>query len=88
MKVYVPDVVGVPEIIPDAASRFSPGGRVPPVFDHAHGHVSGAATNDVEYAVPTTPLGKELGKMTGAAWTGLTNREKALKIVSRQSTVK
>ena len=44
MKVYVPGVVGVPEITPEAALRFSTGGREPPVTDHVQGHASGAAT--------------------------------------------
>jgi hypothetical protein len=88
MNVYVPLTVGVPEIVPPAALRVSPGGKEPPVNAHVQGHVSGAATNDVVYAVPTWPLGKEPGKMTGAACAGLTNREKALNIVSKQSTAK
>lgn len=88
MKVYVPLTVGVPEIVPAAALRVSPGGKEPPVNAHMQGQVCGAATNDAVYGVPTWPLGKEPGKMTGAACAGLTNREKALKIVSRQSAVK
>ena len=31
MKVNVPGVVGVPEITPEVALRFSPGGGEPPV---------------------------------------------------------
>jgi hypothetical protein len=88
MKVYVPGVVGLPEITPEAALRVSPGGGEPPVTDHVQGHASGAATNDVVYDVPTCPLGKELGKMVGAACAGLAKKKNALKMVSRQSTVK
>jgi hypothetical protein len=47
MKVYVPAVVGVPEITPVAGLRLSPVGRVPLVTDQVQGHVSGAATKVV-----------------------------------------
>jgi len=88
MKVYVPLVVGVPEIVPAPALRVRPGGREPPVIAHVQGQVSGAATSAVVYAVPTWPLGKEPGNMDGAACAGLTKIKTALSIVSRQITVK
>jgi hypothetical protein len=87
MKGYGPGAVGLPEITPEAGLRVRPGGREPPVTDHVQGHASGAAINVVVYGVPTCPLGKELGKMVGAACAGLTKRENALKMASRQSSV-
>jgi hypothetical protein len=88
MKVYVPGVVGLPEITPEAALRVSPAGREPPVTDHVQGHANGAAINVVVYDVPTCPLGKELGKMVGAAWTGPAKRKKTLKRLSRKISVR
>jgi hypothetical protein len=88
MKVNVPGVVGVPEITPEVGLRFSPGGGEPLVTAQVQGHVSGAATRLVVYGVPTCPLGKELGRMVGAAWTELAKRKKALKMVSRQISVR
>jgi hypothetical protein len=84
MKVNVPGVVGVPEITPEVGLRFSPGGGEPLVTAQLQGHVSGAATRVVEYGVPTCPLGKELGRMVGAAWTGPTKKKTVLRMVSRQ----
>jgi hypothetical protein len=43
-KVYVPAVVGVPEITPVAALKLNPGGGEPLVIVQLHGHVSGAAS--------------------------------------------
>ncbi len=43
-KAYVAAVVGVPEMVPVAASRLRPGGRDPLVIAQVQGHVSGAAT--------------------------------------------
>jgi len=88
MKVYVPLTVGVPEIVPAPALRVSPGGKEPPVIAHVQGQVSGAATNTVVYAVPTWPLGKEPGNMDGAACAGLTSKKNALKMMTRQSSVR
>jgi hypothetical protein len=48
IKLYVPAVVGVPEIVPVGASRVSPAGRVPPVTAQATGGVIGAASRTVE----------------------------------------
>jgi hypothetical protein len=44
IKVYVPAVVGVPEIKPVAALRLSTGGREPLVTNQLQGHASGAAS--------------------------------------------
>jgi hypothetical protein len=35
--VYVPDVVGIPEIVPDVVARLVPGGRRPVMIDHVYG---------------------------------------------------
>lgn len=88
MKVNVPGVVGVPEITPEAGLRFSPGGGEPLVTAQVQGHVSGAATKFVVYGVPTCPLGRELGKMVGAACTGPAKRKKTLKRLRRKISVK
>jgi hypothetical protein len=34
VKLYVPPVVGVPEMMPVVAARVSPAGRLPEVIDH------------------------------------------------------
>ena len=47
-KVYVPAVVGVPEIVPVAAAKVSPGGKEPLVKAQVVGGVIGAATRVVE----------------------------------------
>jgi len=70
-KGNVPAVVGVPEITPVVESKVSPGGKAPLVIVQVQGQVSGAAVNAAEYGVPTWPLGSGLGKIVGAARTGL-----------------
>lgn len=48
IKVYVPAVVGVPEIVPVGGSKASPGGRVPPVLAQVAEPVIGAASRVAE----------------------------------------
>lgn len=52
--------VGVPVIIPFAASKDKPGGSVPPVSDHMYGFVPPRADSVAEYEVFTCPAGSEV----------------------------
>jgi len=65
-----------------------PGGGEPLVTVQVQGQVSGAATRVVVYGAPTCPFGRELGRMVGAACTGLEKRKRALETVSRQISVR
>jgi hypothetical protein len=59
VKLKVPAVVGVPEIVP-VADRVSPAGRAPELRLQLYGMVPPLAASVVEYAVPTCPAGTEL----------------------------
>ena len=58
VKLVVPAAVGVPEMIPVEALRFSPAGRLPPLIDHAYGETPPFACSTVEYCEPTEPEGR------------------------------
>ena len=87
-KVYVAAVVGVPEMLPVAASRLRPGGRAPLVITQVQGQISGAATKVAEYVAPTWPSGNMLGRIVGCAWTGLVKSRIVLKGTSRQISMR
>ena len=53
MKVNVPAVVGVPEIVPLDAASVRPAGNAPALTLQLYGVVPPLAGNVVEYAVPT-----------------------------------
>ena len=57
VKVEVPAVVGVPEIVPPAS--VNPAGSDPLDTDHAYGAVPPLAFSACEYATPTVPPGNE-----------------------------
>jgi len=57
VKVDVPWVIGVPEITPVVGEIESPAGRDPAVMLHAYGITPPAATRDVVYGIPTSPIG-------------------------------
>ena len=57
VKVKVPAVVGVPVIVPSAASD-NPGGSVPPVAVHVTGGVGEVASSDAEYGDPILAVGR------------------------------
>ena len=48
VKLYVPAVVGVPEMRPELPARFNPGGRVPLLTDHVYGDVPPVRANVAE----------------------------------------
>ena len=54
VKVYAPELVGVPEIMPVDALRLNPAGRVPEVTAHVIGAVP-VAVRVWEYAEPSLP---------------------------------
>jgi hypothetical protein len=59
VKLDVPLVVGVPEIIPVVAARVSPAGRLPAVIDQVYAGVPPVADMGLEYAVVAVPPGSE-----------------------------
>jgi hypothetical protein len=61
VKFDVPAAEGVPEIIPVAASRPNPAGRVPAEIDHVYGAVPPVAVSAWLYTTPTVPSGSEAG---------------------------
>jgi len=62
LKVYVPVVVGVPEMTPVDSASVNPGGRIP--TPQIIGVVPVAA-RVVMYEIPRTPFGSEVVVMTG-----------------------
>src|SRR5438105_14988326 len=56
-KTYVPPVVGVPLIAPDAESA-RPGGNAPDSSEKVYGVCPPAAIRAVEYGMPTAPEGR------------------------------
>jgi hypothetical protein len=55
VKLYVPLVEGVPEMMPVVAARVSPAGRLPEVIDQVYAGVPPVAVMVLEYAVFTVP---------------------------------
>ena len=56
VKLYVPLVVGVPEIVPVPLLSVRPGGSEPLSSDHAYGLVPPVAASVREYWLPTLPF--------------------------------
>ena len=46
-KGYVPQIVGVPEIVPLVGSNVRPGGNKPPAIDQEQGQTNGTAIRTV-----------------------------------------
>jgi hypothetical protein len=59
-KLKVPDVVGVPEIVPLDTPSAKPAGSAPEAILHEYGVVPPAAAKVAVKAVPCCPLGKEV----------------------------
>jgi hypothetical protein len=66
VKLNVPAVVDVPEIIPALPFKLTPVGRLPLVMDHVIGAAPVAVSVRL-YPVPTLPGGREDVVITGAA---------------------
>jgi hypothetical protein len=64
VKLAVPAVVGVPEMIPVLAARLKPAGKVPVVIDHVNGVVPPLTPNVWLYPAPTVAPGKVVVVMT------------------------
>ena len=75
VKFAGPAAVGIPEIVPFAASD-SPAGSEPLVTDHEYVPVPPLAAKACEYAAPTVAAGREAVVMTNCA--GLTVRVSGL----------
>src|SRR5690242_148407 len=58
VKLLGPAVLGVPDIVPPAA-RVNPDGSDPADTVHVYGGDPPAAASACEYAVPTTPAGRD-----------------------------
>jgi hypothetical protein len=65
VKLAVPAVLGIPEIMPVLASRDKPFGSAPLSRLHVMGAVP-VAVNVWLYAVPTVPFGKSVAAIAGA----------------------
>lgn len=57
MRVDVPCAVGVPEMMPVVGEIESPAGREPEMMLQAYGVTPPAATREVVYGMPTSPIG-------------------------------
>jgi hypothetical protein len=58
VKLYVPTLVGAPEITPVPAVNDKPGGKLPELMLQVYGVTPPVAARVVEYVVPSVPLGK------------------------------
>lgn len=56
VKLYVPDWVGVPEMVPVVAANVSPAGNLPDGIDHVNAGVPPVVATVSAYATPTVPL--------------------------------
>jgi hypothetical protein len=64
VKLNVPAVVGVPEMVPVELSMVSPGGSDPLAIDQLYGGVPPVTATVAEYGTPTVPLGREVVVMS------------------------
>ena len=60
MKLLVPVVVGVPEMMPVDGASDSPAGRLPEIIDQAYGVAPPLAKTVAEYALFLCPDGREV----------------------------
>lgn len=73
-KVYVPPLVGVPLIMPDAAFSCSPGGSLPELTDQAYGGWPPFAVSVAEWDFPLWPSRSDVVTIEiGAAATDMLN---------------
>ena len=64
VKLLVPEVVGVPEIVPPV-ERVNPAGRVPDTTDHLYGGVPPVAASVALYATFCVPFGSDVVVIEG-----------------------
>jgi hypothetical protein len=66
VKLNVPAVVGLPEIVPVAAASVRPAGSAPELMLQLCGVVPPLACSVVEYALPTVPPGSNVVVIVGS----------------------